>query len=237
MGKNLIQQRKGKGSSVFRFPGWKYRADVRYTQNSQNNIGTIVDLVKCPAHTAPLAKIRYENGEIVYMIASEGIKVGDTVNTSAAGPINNGNVLQLSSIPEGTLVFNIESQPGDGGKFVRAAGTFARIVGKYNEKVSIQLPSKKIKEFHETCRATVGVVAGHGRLEKPILKAGARFHAMKARNKYYPEVGAIAMNAVCHPFGGSRSSKKNKTSIVPRFAPAGRKVGLLRPRRVGRTKR
>jgi len=237
MGKNLIQQRKGKGSSVFRSPGWRYKAEVKYSSNSQNTVGTIIDLVKCPAHTAPLAKIRYENGEIVYMIASEGIKVGDVINTNIASPIANGNVSQLSSIPEGTLVFNIESQPGDGGKFVRAAGTFARIVGKYNDKVLIQLPSKKIKEFHATCRATIGVVAGHGRLEKPILKAGNAYHAAKARNKYYPRVGAIAMNALCHPFGGSRSSKKNKTSIVPRFAPPGRKVGLLRPTRVGRTKR
>jgi len=237
MGKNLIQQRKGKGGSVFRSPGWKYKAEAKYSSYSQNNVGTIVDLVKCPAHTAPLAKIRYEDGNIVYMIASEGIKVGDIVNTSVAGPINNGNVLQLSTIPEGTLVFNIESQPGDGGKFVRAAGTFARIVGKYNDKVSIQLPSKKIKEFHATCRATIGTVAGHGRLEKPMLKAGNAFRAARARNKYYPIVRALAMNAVCHPFGGSRSSKKNKSSIIPRFAPPGRKVGLLSPRRVGRTKR
>ena len=99
------------------------------------------------------------------------------------------------------------------------------------------LPSKKQKEFHPGCRASIGVVAGAGRKEKPFYKAGRKYHAMKAKNKYYPKTSAQSMNAVDHPFGNKRSSRKSKAKPAPRDAPPGRKVGMIRPRRTGRKKR
>ena len=96
------------------------------------------------------------------------------------------------------------------------------------------MPSKKEKEFNANCRATIGVVAGGGRLEKPFLKAGKKWHAKRARGKLYPVTSAVAMNAVEHPFGSGRGRHMGKPNVAPRHAPPGRKVGLVRPRRTGR---
>ena len=124
--------------------------------------------------------------------------------------------------------------PGDGGKFVRSAGTFAKIVAKRGSMVSVLLPSKKQRDFDGNCRASIGIVAGAGRLEKPILKAGVKFYKMQAKNKLWPKVAGQAMNALSHPHGGSRTSKKNKPLVARRFAPQGANVGLIRPHNLGR---
>ena len=151
--------------------------------------------------------------------------------------IERGNVLQLKNIPEGTLIYNIESNPGDGGKFVRSSGTFARIVGKMKNKIIILLPSKKKKDFNPECRATIGIIAGGGRKEKPFLKAGKMYHKMRQKNKLYPKVCGVSMNAVDHPFGGSKSSHKGRPTQSGRFDPPGRKVGKISPKRTGRRNR
>lgn len=184
-----------------------------------------------------MTKIRWENGEETFTLAVEGIRVGQKVNSGASVELVSGNTLTLSDIPEGSLVNNIESQPGDGGKFVRSSGMFARVIGKQKGKVVLQLPSKKERIFHENCRATIGVLAGGGRPEKPFFKAGRRYYKMKARNKLYPKVSGVAMNAVDHPFGGSSSAHKGRPTLSHKDAPPGRKVGKLRPRRTGRKKR
>ena len=97
------------------------------------------------------------------------------------------------------------------------------------------MPSKKEKKFNSKCRAIVGVIAGHGRLDKPIIKAGKRFHIKKAKSKLWPRTSAVKMNAIDHPFGSGRA-KNPKSKIAKRNAPPGRKVGLLRPRRTGKRK-
>ena len=104
---------------------------------------------------------------------------------------------------------------------------------KKENEVVIVLPSKKQKIFHPECRATIGTIAGSGRKEKPFLKAGTKYHYMKARNKLYPKTSGIAMNAVDHPHGTSRSSKKGHPTIARKNAPPGAKVGKIRPRRTG----
>jgi len=139
-------------------------------------------------------------------------------------------------IPEGALVNNIEGMPGDGGKFIRSSGVFGTIVGKTKGKVVVKLPSKKEKSFNENCRATVGVVAGGGRLEKPFMKAGTKYFAMKTKGKLWPITSGVAMNAVDHPFGCGRGRHMGKPSIAPKFAPPGRKVGQVKARRTGRRK-
>ena len=96
------------------------------------------------------------------------------------------------------------------------------------------MPSGKQKTFHPNCRATIVIIAGGGRLDKPFLKEGTRFFAMKAKNKLWPKVCGVSMNAVDHPFGGSCSHSKGKAGEVSRHVPPGRKVGRLAPRRTGK---
>ena len=95
--------------------------------------------------------------------------------------------------------------------------------------VVVQLPSKKKKTFHPDCRASIGIIAAGGKKEKPFLKAGKRFFAMKAKNKLWPKMSGSAQNAVDHPFGNKRSSRKSKARPAPRNAPPGRKLKLEEP--------
>ena len=148
-----------------------------------------------------------------------------------------GNILPLKNIPEGTSVYNIESNPGDGGKFVRSSGAFAKIITKIDQGIVVELPSSKRKTFSPECRAAVGIVAGSGRTEKPFLKAGSRMYKMKARNKFWPQVSGTSMNSLSHPFGGSSSHAKGIPTQSSRNSPPGRKVGKIAPKRTGRHKR
>ena len=97
-----------------------------------------------------------------------------------------------------------------------------------------KINSKKQKTFHPECRAIVGVTAGSGRLDKPIVKAGKKYFMMKSRNRFWPRVSGVSMNAVAHPFGSGRGKHLGKSKTPPRFAPPGRKVGQLHARRTGR---
>ncbi len=233
MGKNLTQQKRGKGSTTYRVDSFKYAGEVSQLQAPR---GTIIDIINSRGHTAPLLLMKYDNNKTNLIVAPDGVKVGDILERGADVALKTGNTLPLENIPAGTPIFNVEITPGDGGKLVRTSGTTARVVTKTKGKVIIKLPSNKQKELHPTCVATVGFVAGSGRTEKPFLKAGNKYKAMKARGKYWPMVSGASMNAVDHPFGGSRSSRKGRPTIAPRNAPPGRKVGMIRPRHTGRNK-
>lgn len=237
MGKNLIQQARGKGSPTYRAPSFRYKGEAKHRPLDEKTItGEIRDFVQCQGHSAPLAEIRYEDGEKCLLMAPEGAKVGDVIESGKDAAVEVGNTVQLRNLSEGTVIYNIESNPGDGGKFVRASGTFARVTARMKDKIIVELPSKKERAFDPDCRACIGVVAGGGRLEKPLLKAGNMYFKKKAKNKLWPNVSGTAMNAVDHPFGGSRTSKKGRPTIAPRNAPPGRKVGMIRPRKTGRVK-
>jgi large subunit ribosomal protein L2 len=235
MGKSLIQQKRGKGSPTYRAPSHRYKGSVKFNKNL-NYYGKekIIDIERCPGHSAPVIKIRNEQGKENILIAPEGIKVGDNIEYGLNIDLNPGNIMPLKNIPEGSLIYNIESQPGDGGKFVRSSGSFATILSRYKEKVMVLLPSKKEKVFNPECRAVIGVVAGGGLKEKPFLKAGTKYHMMRARNKLYPKVSGVSMNAISHPFGGTSSHTKGRPTQSSRNAPPGRKVGKIAPRRTGR---
>ncbi|HIH58595.1 MAG: large subunit ribosomal protein L2 [archaeon GW2011_AR17] len=239
MGKRLITQRRGRGTSTYRAPSHRYYGKISYrayddTERNSVVYGTIQDLIDCPGHMAPLAEIKYDTKEVVLISAPLNVRVGDIVASGASAPVQTGNVLPLKNIPEGTAIYNLECRPGDGGKLVRTAGVFARVVGKVENGIIVKLPSRKQKTFTGECRATIGIIAGDGRIEKPFLKAGKRMHAMRARNKLYPQTSGVAMNAVDHPFGSGRGRHAGKPKTPPRWAPAGRNVGLIRARRSGR---
>ena len=206
MGKRLITQRRGRGGSTYRAPSHRYKGEIRYrkyddVEKTSVVYGKVVDLLSCPGHSAPLARIRYDTKEEVLLSAFLPMKVGDIVASGAQADAVAGNVLPLQQIPEGTAIYNIECKPGDGGKLVRTAGSSARVVSKMGDKVIVRLPSRKQKTFVGSCRAMVGVIAGDGRFDKPVLKAGTKMHAMRAKNKLYPRTSGVAMNAVDHPFG------------------------------------
>ena len=235
MGKNLRQQRRGRGTLRFKAPNHTFAGPAGYTDIASTNArGVVRDIVHCPGHSAPLLDVAFDNGQNILMIAPDQTRVGSEISTGENSAIARGNVLALKNIPDGTEVFNLESSPGDGGKFARAGGNFARVIGKTAKEITIMLPSKKQRKFSPNCRATIGRVAGTGKLEKPLLKAGAAHYKMKARNRFWPHVCGQSMNAVAHPHGGKRSSKKNYSLIMPRSAPPGAKVGKISPRRTGR---
>lgn len=238
MGKNLIQQARGKGGPRYRAPSFRYAGEAKIRSLHNETItGEIIDILKCQGHTAPLARIKYDDGEFCLLIAPEGVRIGEQVQAGPSSEIKSGNTLELKNIPEGTAVYNLESRPGDGGKFCRSSGTFAKVISKTPKGIIVQLPSKKQKLFNENCRANIGIIAGSGRVDKPLLKAGNKFYKMKAKNKLYPHVSGSAQNAVDHPFGNKRSSRKSKARPTSKNASPGRKVGMIGARRTGRKKR
>ena len=236
MGKRIIAQRRGRATRRFIAPSHRYFAKVKHKITKDINFGKVIELTHSISHSAPLALVKYDDGEKKYIIAPEGIGVGDLVVIGSNAEIKTGNTLPLSQIPEGTSVYNIEEKAGDGGKYARASGTFAKLIAKTKDKVVLLMPSKKEKQFSNNCRATIGTVSGGGRLEKPFIKAGKRWHAMRARGRLYPIVSPVAMNAVEHPFGSGRGRHMGKSSVPPRFAPPGRNVGHIKARRTGRKK-
>jgi len=136
-------------------------------------------------------------------------------------------------MPLGTLVFNIEGTPQDGGKFARASGVTAIVRNKSGKNIELLFRSKKTKWFNGSCLCTVGMVAGGGRTDKPFLKAGNKYHYIKSKAKKWPIVRGVSMNAVSHPFGGGAKQSPHKPTTISRNAPPGRKVGQIAARRTG----
>jgi len=234
MGKNLTQQARGKGGPSFTAPSFRYLGEARVKHGVTS--AEIVDVVKSQGHLAPLLQIKYNDGTVGLMIAPEGVRTGQILKFGEGAELSLGNTLHLKDIPEGTTVFNIEGMPGDGGKFCRTSGTFGKVVSKTEKAVSILLPSKIIKDFNLNCRATLGIVAAAGRKDKPFLKAGTMAHYRNARKKRFPQMSGSAQNAVDHPFGNKRTSRKSKARPAPQNAPPGRNVGYIRPSRTGQSK-
>lgn len=223
MGKRLIQQRRGRKRSIS--PSHRHRGDVVYPAVASAE-GKVVDLVHAPGRTTPLAEVMIEGKGKVLMIAAEGIQVDQTIRIGEGAEPILGSVLPLKSIPVGTHIFNIESRPGDGGKFVRSAGMGATLVSAGARPV-VQLPSGQFKSFEPECRATIGRTAGGGHRTKPLAKAGKKFHIYKSKATSYPRVSGVAMNPVDHPHGGGGHQHVGRPSTVSANAPPGRKVGRL----------
>jgi len=223
MGKNLRQQRRGKGSGVYKNLGHRQIGRIIYKATG----GIVKDIVHARGRMAPVAVIT-SNGKDYMNIAHSSVKIGQSLDKGT------GSIQEIGGIPEGTKIFNIEVHPMDGGKLCRSSGAAATIVGHDKKKTVILLPSKRKKTLSSRCRATLGSAAGFGRKEKPFRKAGNKYHAMRSRNKQYPRVSGVSMNAVDHPFGGTANPGKHKT--VSRGMPPGRKVGSIAARRTGKKK-
>ena len=238
MGKLLLQQRKGKGSPSFRRPSHRFKANVvlrPYDDIERSGVlrGTVKGFIDDPGHSAILMRCAFENGNQLILIAPEGIAVGSNVQSGANAELSIGSALPLSKIPDGTPIYNIEANPGDGGKFARGAGTACSVISHEAKVVLVRLPSKAVRSFDPKCRAQVGVVAGGGAKDQPYLKAGRAYHVAAARNLRWPNVRGVAMNPYNHPYGG-KENHPGKPTTTARGTPPGRKVGHLAARTTGR---
>ncbi len=237
MGKSVLVQRKGHGTTQWQSPSHLKIAPARHPKWSPEKtyVGVVVGLHHEPGRGAPLAEIRYEGEKKHhFMVAPEGIQVGQTIHCGPNAPLQTGNTLMLASIPEGTPIYNIEGSPGDGGKYVRSSGLAATLISIDKLKATVRLPSGKQKLFSPRCRATIGIVAGGGRPEMPMLKAGVAYHRNKTRVTKWPVVRGGAMNPCSHPHGGGSHQGPHKPTSVSHHAPPGKKVGNISPRRTGR---
>ena len=232
MGKNLRQQRRGRGTPRYRSPGHRFLGKVSYPTYGGVAVGKVVDILHAPGRTLPMAVVDF-NGKRELMLPAEGMYVGRMIEVG--GKPESGNILSLGQVPEGTKIFNIELNPGDGGRFCRSSGSFAILVSRGEDECTVFLPSKQKKVLSARCRATIGVAAASGRTEKFFMRAGNKYYKMKALNKYWPTVRGVAKNPVDHPFGGSAHTGIHKTTS--KHMPPGKKVGSVSPSRTGKLKR
>jgi large subunit ribosomal protein L2 len=240
MGKRLKQQKRGAGSPRYRSPGHRYKTDLSYrdyddVEKTGVLTGKVVTFIDDPGRTALLMKVKYDNNEGGLLLAPEGIAIGDEIDVGAQGRLTLGSVLPLYRVPDGAYIFNIERNAGDGGTMVKAAGSFGTVVAKDGKLVYIKLPSKATIVLSNECRVQLGVVAGGGRLERPMLKAGTKHYKMRARNRLWPIVRGVHQAAYNHPHGG-KQHHAGKPTTVARSAPPGSKVGHLAARSTGRRK-
>ena len=236
MGRRIRGQRRGRGTPTFRAPSHQYKAELSHPAAGDDDelvVGEVVGLEHDPARSAPVAEVAVE-GERRLVLAPEGITVGDEMQIGVSAAIEPGNTLPLAEIPEGVPVCNVESNPGDGGKFARASGVNAQLVAHDRSVTVVRLPSGAVKRLDPDCRATIGVVAGGGRTEKPFVKAGNKYHKVKGRGTVWPRVRGVAMNAVDHPFGGGGRQHPGRPKSISRDSPPGQKVGDISSRRTGR---
>ena len=237
MGKRILAQRKGRGVLGFRSPSHRHIGQVKYRpfkEGEEQYKFKVIELLHSPGRGAPVAKIRYQDGSKGLWLPPEGIFEGEEFyQAKSNAEIRVGNILPLKGIPLGTIVFNVEAIPQDGGKFARASGVAAIVSNKSKNKVEVLFRSKKTKWINENCLATIGVVAGGDRTDKPFLKAGNKFHYIKSKAKKWPVVRGVAMNAVSHPYGGGAKQSPHKPTTTSRNAPPGRKVGQIAARKTG----
>lgn len=169
-------------------------------------------------------------------IAAEGMFTGQKISCGQRASLKIGNVLPVGNLPEGTAICNIEQKLGDRGKLARTSGNCATVIAHNPDthRTRIKLPSGAKKVIGSRNRAMVGLVAGGGRVDKPMLKAGRAYHKYKVKRNHWPKVRGVAMNPVEHPHGGGNHQHVGKATTVRRDTPHGRKVGLIAARRTGR---
>jgi len=238
MGKKIRVQRRGRGGHQFKAAKMNKISPAKYPRLSSETMqGYIRSLVHEAGRGSPLAYIDFGGGKGFYTMAIEGASVEQEIYLGEQAPLRVGNVLPLKNIPEGTMVCNIELRPGDGGKIARSSGAFATVIAHARGKTTIRLPSKKTVNINSNSRATIGVISGGGRLERPFMKAGERHHRKKAKGHKYPTAHGVKMPAAMHPHGGGRHRRPGKSTTVSRHAPPGAKVGLIAARNSGKRQR
>ncbi|MBP3707338.1 MAG: 50S ribosomal protein L2 [Clostridia bacterium] len=174
----------------------KYRL-VDFKRRKDNMAATVIGIEYDPNRSANIALVEYEDGEKSYILAPIGLKDGDKVVSGDKADIKPGNCMKIESIPVGTMIHNIELNPGQGGKLVRAAGQEAQLMAKEGKYAHVRLPSGEMRLIMAVCRATIGTIGNSDHENVKIGKAGKSRHLGKR-----PEVRGSVMNPNDHPHGG-----------------------------------
>ncbi len=224
MGKRIGSRRRGAGTGAYTSPSHRHHGAIALPPPTLVGTATVLEIRPAPGRTAPVASVATPDGGRLDILAPAGIATGDVI-ALGEGKVDRGSILPLARIPDGTLVSNLEVKPFDGGRLVRAAGTSALVVAHAGSEVTIQLPSGRFKQFLATCRAEVGAVAGGGRHERPIVKAGKKVWSVRSLARAAFKVRGVAMNPVNHPFGGGAHQHVGRPSTVKSGTWPGAKVG------------
>jgi large subunit ribosomal protein L2 len=199
-GTNKSGGRNNQGKMTMRYIGGGHKQRFRVIDMKRDKHG-ITGLVKTieydPNRSSRIALIQYPDGEKRYILAPAGLKVGQSIQSGKGVPPEVGNALPLGEIPLGTLVHNVELQPGKGGSFVRSAGTFAQLSAREGRYVTLKMPSGELRLVLTACMATVGTV---GNAEHMLQKSGKAGRSRWQGRR--PRVRAVVMNPVDHPMGG-----------------------------------
>ncbi|KAG8935239.1 60S ribosomal protein L2A [Tulasnella sp. 419] len=180
--------------------------------------GVVKEIVHDSGRGAPLARVvfrdpyRYKLRTETF-IATEGLHTGAFVYAGKKATLSVGNILPVGQLPEGTIICNVEEKVGDRGALARTSGNYATVIGHTpdDNKTRVRLPSGAKKTISGSARATVGIVAGGGRIDKPLLKAGRAYHKFKAKRYNWPRTRGVAMNPVDHPHGGGNHQVRHST--------------------------
>jgi large subunit ribosomal protein L8e len=244
MGRVIRAQRKGRGSVfVAKTNHRKGAAKLRvldYAERRGYVKGLVKDIIHDCGRGAPLAKIHFRDQYRFKLskelcVAVEGLHSGQFVYAGRSAHLAVGNVLPVGKCPEGTVVSCVEDKFADRGSIARASGTSCIVVGHSEDgtKSLLKLPSGTRKRVSSNSRAIVGIIAGGGRIDKPLLKAGTAFHKYRVKRNCWPVVRGVAMNPVEHPHGGGNHQHVGHPTTTSRNAPSGAKVGLIAARRTG----
>jgi large subunit ribosomal protein L2 len=199
-----VQKSKGgrnnRGVITSRFRGGGHKQRYRLVDFKRNKVGVparVASIQYDPNRTARLALLHYADGEKRYILAPDGIKVGDKVVSSRNADIKPGNTLPLRAIPAGTMIHAVETKIGHGAQLVRSAGTAAQLMAKEGEYAHVRLPSNEVRLVHLNCRATIGQVSNLLHARMSLGKAGrSRWLGRRPHNR------GVTMNPVDHPMGG-----------------------------------
>jgi large subunit ribosomal protein L2 len=192
--------RNNTGKMTMRYRGGGHKRHLRiidFKRKKYDILGVVKAIEYDPMRTAYIALLYYVDGEKAYILAPEGLKIGDKVLSGQHIAPEIGNALLLKNMPAGTMVHNIELHPGRGGAMVRGAGTSAQLIAKAEKYVTLKLPSGERRLVLGECMATVGTVSNSDHMNATLGKAG--------RNRWLgrrPRVRGVAMNPVDHPMGG-----------------------------------
>lgn len=223
--KHSAKGRNNRGIITCRHRGGGHKKRYRiidFKRSKRNIKGTVASIEYDPYRNARIALINYEDGEKRYIIHPRSLKVGQNVISGNKTPIEVGNALPLENIPLGTAVHNIELKENKGGQIVRAAGTYAQIVAKEGNLVTLKLPSSEVRTVIKNCYATIGQVGNVDCNNITIGKAGRKRWLGKR-----PSVRGVVMNPIDHPHGGGegRSPIGKPRPVTPWGKPAlGRKT-------------
>ncbi len=183
---------------------------IDFKRDKENIPATVYSVEYDPNRSALIALIHYQDGEKRFILAPQGIKTGDVVNTSDEPPFKIGCCMRLKFMPLGSVIHNVELHPGRGGQMVRSAGLSAQLLARGNGYATIRMPSGEVRMINENCRATFGAVSNAEHNLRVIGKAG-RSRWMGIR----PTVRGVAMNPVDHPHGGGEGRSKGNHPQTP----------------------